>query len=511
MSDGRYWTHGLLVAACLLLVGASSETKGDPNALSRAARMGLIDEVERLLDEGTDPSATDAAGWTPLAAARVEGFDEVAALLLRNGAADAPWDPAGRIDVAISTYLDADTPGIAVLVSQHGEVVYEATVGSANLERRVPVTQATQFRIGSITKQFTATGILLLEQDGKLRVTDPLSKFIPDYPRGDDITLHHLLTHTSGIPGYTEKPGFFETVTAFTTTEELVESFKQDPLVFEPGTQWAYSNSGYTILGYIVELVSESSYGDFLRQRIFEPLGMRDTGVHPVGIASHREAKGYALTEEGPSLALNWDMSRAAGAGALYSTVRDLYRWNEVLFSQREGRQKLPPSPLSPATFARALERARLLPNPASPRAEPETTSYGHGWGIGRDRGLAVISHGGGLHGFTSSLARYREAEVTIVVLHNARPSTIDAGNLGRRIAQLYLWRDMEKRPAQRVDPAPDRARWPDFTGRYAYARMIQVVSLRNGQLHAQLTGQSEHEIFPARRDPSHPTGEGPE
>ncbi len=175
----------------------------------------------------------------------------------------------------------------------------------------------TKFRIGSITKQFTAAAILRLQEQGKLSVRDPLSKFIPDYPRGSEVTLHHLLTHTSGIHSYTGKPNFLETVSAYTTPEDLIKSFKNDPYDFDPGKKWLYNNSGYFLLGYIIEKVSGQSYGEFLKQQFFEPLGMKNTGVHHWSDILEHEAFGYAYEAGRFKKAQNWDMSRAGGAGAL--------------------------------------------------------------------------------------------------------------------------------------------------------------------------------------------------
>jgi CubicO group peptidase (beta-lactamase class C family) len=489
------------------------DARAEAETLSRASRFGLIDDVERLLAAGADPNQRDAQGLKPLSEARVEGFEDVATLLIQAGAIDAPWEPAKAIDAELHAKLGPRSPGMVVRVSRHGEIIYETAVGLANMASGTPATAATQFRIGSVTKQFTAVGILLLDQDGKLRVSDRLSKYFPDYPRGDDITLHHLLNHTSGIPSYTEKAGFFETVTVFTTTEELIESFKADPLNFEPGAKWEYCNSGYALLGNIIELVSGQSYGDFLHKRLFEPLGMLDTGVHPKGIDRAREALGYELSSSGAKPALDWDMSRAAGAGALYSTVVDIARWNEVLFADREisekaGAKPLPPSPLTPATLERALVQARVVITPGSPVALYGNSHYGYGWGIGHNRGLSTISHSGGLHGAMSLLAYYPHAGLSIAILHNAGPSTIAPMTLGNRIAQLYLWPEMEKRRPQRLDPAPDRSQWADIAGRYQFRSGIMAVSLRNGQLYAQLSRQQELPIFPARREPLDPASE---
>src|SRR5207237_1030940 len=216
--------------------------------------------------------------------------------------------------------------------AQGGKILFEKGYGLANLEHRVPITPQTKFRIGSISKQFTASAILKLCEQGTLRLDNKLSKFIPDFPRGDEVTIHHLLTHTSGIHRYTSKPDFMATVMMSVKTEDLINSFKNDPSDFAPGTKWSYNNSGYLLLGYIIEKVSGQTYEGFLGQNFFEPLAMNNTGVHHAIDVLEHEAHGYAYDDGKMKKALNWDMSRAGGAGALYSTVGDLFRWNEAVF-----------------------------------------------------------------------------------------------------------------------------------------------------------------------------------
>ena len=194
------------------------------------------------------------------------------------------------------------------------------------MEQHAAVTTKTIFRIGSITKQFTAAAILKLEERGKLDVNDKLSKYIPDFPRGDEVALHHLLTHTSGIPNYTEKPGFMLLVTNPIAIEDLIKSFKNDPYDFDPGTKWIYDNSGYVLLGYIVEKVSGETYEAFLRENFFQSLGMTNTGIYGSDLTKTHEALGYSYQDGKFNRAVKGDMSWLGGAGALCSTVEDLYR-----------------------------------------------------------------------------------------------------------------------------------------------------------------------------------------
>lgn len=170
--------------------------------------------------------------------------------------------------------------------------------GAAQTTDQVPISPQTKFRIGSVTKQFIAAAILKLQEGGKLSVNDPLTKFISDYPRGDEVTLHHLLTHTSGIKNYTSKPDFFEKVTEAVEPEDLIDSFKNDEFDFAPGEKWSYCNPGYFLLGHIVSKVSGQSLDAYLREAFFIPLGMKDSGIHRPDLELEHEASGYSYNGE---------------------------------------------------------------------------------------------------------------------------------------------------------------------------------------------------------------------
>jgi CubicO group peptidase (beta-lactamase class C family) len=291
----------------------------------------------------------------------------------------------------------------AVLVARDGQILFEKGYGLADIENHVPVTPATSFRIGSITKQFTTAAILKLQEQDKLSVADTLSKYIVSFPRGGEVTLHHLLTHTSGIHSYTNKPGFPSAVIHPAKPLEVIQSIEADPYDFGPGRQWLYDNSGYFLLGYIVETVSGESYGDFLRKSFFEPLEMSHTSVYRNDHPPEREALGYEPDSKASrryARAPDWDMTWAGGAGALSSTVEDLYRWNEAVFGGKV---------LAPASLQAAFTSGRI--------ADGSQTGYGYGWFVSTLRGEQMISHGGGLPGFQSSLLRLPRERFTVVVL----------------------------------------------------------------------------------------------
>ncbi len=441
-----------------------------------------------FLNRGLDVNSRGKAGVTAWLAARLRGDTEMAAFLASKGADTNVQKPSlERIaSAAFDEAVQGDTPGIAVLVAQNGKILFEKGYGFADVERHVPVTPETQFRIGSITKQFTAAAILKLQEQGKLSVHDTLSKYIPDFPRGNEVTLHHLLTHTSGIHSYTDKPGFLKSVTNTITTEDIIKSFKNDPYDFDPGKKWSYDNSGYLLLGYIIEKVSGQSYGEFLQGTFFKPLRMTHTGIHRKGVALEHEAMGYQYDGGKFVRALDWDMSWAGGAGALYSTVGDLFRWNEGIFTGKV---------LTEASLKSAFTPVKTEEN----KSDNSPDGYGYGWAVATLRGTKEISHGGGLNGFSSFLLRIPAENFTVVALANALPSSpaIQPGPMAHQAVEFCLGEKLPPRvapkPGQTISPVALDA----IAGRYDYGGPIMTVEREGSRLFAQLSGQPRAEIFP--------------
>jgi len=469
---------------CRLLGPESQATK-----LIAASRNGDLDAAKLLLDRGVDVNSRSPAGLTALQAAKLRGHKEMVAFLLGKGAdphAQLP-PPEKLVDALFNSVVKSDSAGAAVLVAQNGRVQFEKGYGLADLEKHVAATPETKFRIGSITKQFTAAAILKLQEEGKLSVNDKLSKFIPDYPRGDEVTIHHLLTHTSGIHSYTSKPEFLESVTAPAKAEEHIQSFKNDPYDFDPGKKWLYNNSGYFLLGYIIEKVSGESYGDFLRKKFFEPLAMKNTGVHSSTAVLEHEALGYQFENGKFKKALNWDMSKAGGAGALYSTVDDLHRWNEGVFNG-----KVLKEPTLKAAFTPVVTGD-------DDTAQPKESGYGYGWSIYKQRGLQEIAHGGGLNGFVSYLLRAPKKNLTVAVLANCSPSPpgVDPTGLAHDVAELYLGEKLPPIETPPIDMKVSPKAFDAVVGRYDYGMGILTVTKEGDKVFAQLTGQPKFEIFP--------------
>src|SRR5260370_18113752 len=289
----------------------------------------------------------------------------------------------------------------SVLVARGGEVLLSKGYGSANLEWNIPNSPATKFRLGSITKQFTAASTLLLEERGKLKTDDPVKKFMPDAPAAwDKVTIFHLLTHTSGIPSFTGFPDYASQEPFATTPEKLVARFRDKPLDFQPGEKWSYSNSGYVLLGYLLEKASGESYEKVVKGNIFGPLGMEDSGYDSNSAIIPRRAAGYARVKDQTENAGFIDMSIPFSAGALYSTTEDLLRWEQGLFG------------------GKVLSAASL-----QKMTTPFKREYACGLAVSMVKGHKLIEHGGGIEGFNTQLSYFPEDKLTVAVLGNLNGS----------------------------------------------------------------------------------------
>ena len=318
-----------------------------------------------------------------------------------TGADEVATKLQARMDAAVK---DDEFSGAAIVTKNHQPLLSEG-YGLANRELEVPNTPQTRFRLGSITKQFTAMAVLILQDKGKLNIGEPISKYLKrTTPAWEPITIRHLLNHTSGIPSYTSFPQMMSrTVRQVATVEEVIATFREKDLEFPPGDRFTYSNSAYILLGQIVERASGQDYEAFLREAIFQPLEMKDSGYDHNRTILPRRAAGYVKTPSGLENAPYIDMSWPYSAGALYSTVEDLARWDKALV---EGKM-----------VAAESHKAMFTPG---------KSDYGYGWFI-RDRdGHKEIGHGGGIHGFSTAIKRYPDDGVCVVVLSNVIPSRTD-------------------------------------------------------------------------------------
>jgi CubicO group peptidase (beta-lactamase class C family) len=362
----------------------------------------------------------------------------------------------------------------AVLAARDGKVVYAKGAGFANVELAMPNTPQTKFRVGSITKQFTAAAILLLQERGKLSVHNPVCKFFSDCPRAwKEITLHHLLAHTSGLPNYTDFPDYDAKMALPETNESLIARFKNLPLEFKPGRIHEYSNSGYILLGAIIENVSGESYENFLRRNIFAPLEMNDTGVDRNEVALPNRAAGYSLKDGKLVNAAYQEMSQAGGAGVLYSTVEDLFRWNEGLF----GGKVLQPKSLEAMTTTWAKD-------------------YGYGLVIQTDFHRKHFSHGGRISGFYNDIEYFPDDRVTVVVLRNLYDSDPPPRNVAFDLAAIVLSEKYEV-PRSHVEVKVDRKILDTYIGRYELEPNVFLTIARSATgLTVQQTGQRVVDLF---------------
>lgn len=318
----------------------------------------------------------------------------------------AAQDKATEIDALLTRYHDIGQFNGAVLVAENGAVIFKKGYGHANIEWDIANTPDTKFRIGSVTKQFTATLILQLVEEGKLSLDGNITDYLPDYPpaQGDQVTIHHLLTHTSGIPSYTGLPGFMQNQTRDPyPPDSLWTLFAGMDFEFEPGTQWRYNNSGYFLLGAIIEKVTGKPYDEVLRERILDPLGLDDTGYEHNQDVIPRFASGYSRSFDGYHRAAYLDTSVPYAAGMMYSTVEDLFRWDQALYTDQ--------------LFENPETKTKMF--------TPYMNNYGYGWAIQDipigDTGQTTkaIRHGGGIFGFSTDFVRLVDDKHVIVLMDN--------------------------------------------------------------------------------------------
>lgn len=322
--------------------------------------------------------------------------------IAQDGAAD-------RIDTFLANLVDQDLFSGSVLVARDGEILLSEGYGMANRDWDIANTADTKFRIGSITKQFTAMSILLLQEAGKLTIHDPICTYIEDCPEAwAEVTIEHLLTHTSGIPSLTDFPDYLQFSIVRTTPQATIQRFSDKPLDFQPGAEWYYSNSGYILLGYIIQEVSGQSYQNFLRDNIFEPLALTGTGYDDDRRIVKNRAVGY---ENSTRVASFIDMTVPYSAGSLYSTVGDLYTWIQALVNGEV---------VPEAALDDMWEASVPIPD------EPDVT-YAYGLISYTIENHAVIGHDGGINGFSATLAYFPDDKITIIALSN-----MEGSNLGQ-------------------------------------------------------------------------------
>src|SRR6201998_4784879 len=381
-------------------------------------------------------------------------------------------DSVPRMEQVVQSYVSSNRFMGSVLVARDKTIVLDKGYGFANLEWKVPNSPTTKFRLGSITKQFTSASIFLLEERGKLKLDDPVKKYMPDAPAAwDKVTIFSLLTHTSGIPSFTGFPDSDSTEAIPTTPEKLVTRFRCKPPEFQPGEKWNYSNSGYVLLGYLIEKISGQPYAQFVQENIFVPLGMKDSGYDSNSAIILHRASGYSPDAGGEVNAGYIDMSIPLSAGGLYSTSEDLLRWEQSLFG------------------GKLLSSASL-----QKMTTPFINDYACVLGLRTVKRLKRVEHGGGIEGFNTQLSYYPDEKLTIVVLGNLNGSS--PGEIASKLAALAHGEKVVL-PEERKEIVVPAKILAEYVGSYELRPdLLFVVTLEGGQLITQITGQPKVPIF---------------
>ncbi|MBE2207339.1 MAG: serine hydrolase [Saprospiraceae bacterium] len=389
-------------------------------------------------------------------------------------------DLNSKIDQLLSAQFPADGPGCTAIVAKGDQVLYRKAFGMAHLELDVPMKPEHVFRIGSITKQFTGAAILKLEEAGKLSVQDDITKYLPDYPtQGHKITIEHLLTHTSGIRSYTDMPEFGSVMRTDKSPEEFIAFFKDQPMDFAPGEKWQYNNSGYFLLGVIIEKVSGMPYDKYIEETFFKPLGMSHSHYgHNAPVFKNRVA-GYTLSNDGVVNCDLLSMDLPYAAGSLLSNVDNLYTWYRAVMSGKVLSKK-------------SMEKAHT----AYKLNDEKATQYGYGWFLGDVQGSPTIEHGGGINGFITASIYLPKEQVFVAVFSNNEGNSPDVA--ARKIAGLAIGKPYEW--TKILMPEQELAQ---YAGNFESedGSQMRSITFENGQLFSQRSGGTKFKIYPFAKD----------
>jgi len=337
-------------------------------------------------------------------------------------AASPAESPAPTIDSLFAAYSGKNVPGAAVMVIRDGAVLFKKSYGAASLGDHTASSTDTNYRLASVTKQFTAMCVMMLAARGQLSLDDPLTRFFPDFPEyGKEIKIRHLLTHTSGMQAYEDLMPAGTTV-PLKDKDVLRLLAAQDHTYFPPGSAYRYSNTGYAHLALIVETVAGMPFAEFLKKNIFDPVGMTGTVAYEKGVSTvPRRAYGYTQRKKIFEATDQSLTSSVLGDGGIYSSVEDLYKWDQALYSE-----KLVPAEMLKQAFTPAV------------LTSGNATTYGFGWETGTHRGLKTVRHSGHTVGFSTAISRFPEHRFTVILLTNR--ADVDTIALADRIADLFLF-----------------------------------------------------------------------
>jgi len=382
-----------------------------------------------------------------------------------------------KIDGYLSGIYKEDMPGAAVLVVKEGDVILRKGYGLADMELGVPVRPEMVFRIGSITKQFTAVGIMMLVEQGKVKLDDLITVYLKDYPLKDKkVTVRHLLNHTSGIRSYTSMPEFGELMRKDMSVNELINVFKNEPFDFEPGEKYLYNNSGYILLGAIIEKVSGRKYAEFIREHIFKKAGMDHSCYDDTVSVIKNRARGYAIMKNEVKNASYLSMSLPYAAGSLMSTVDDLYKWNRALNSGKL---------ISKKSLKQVYSRSKLN--------DGEEISYAFGF-INIDyHGHTEILHGGGINGFITQKSWFPEEDIFVTVLTNSTGHEFSPLFVSQWIGTLLLGKPYSEDKVKILS----EKELDEYVGVYRINKdEARIVTREGKKLFTQRTGGARQEAF---------------
>lgn len=344
----------------------------------------------------------------------------------------------------------------SMLIARQGEILVNEGFGLANVEHRVKNTPATRFRVGSITKAFTAMSIFILQEKGFLHSDDPMNKYIKDFPGTENVTLYHLLTNTSGIPDFIVFPDYWERMMRLPSSlDQIIQSIKEKDLRFTPGSRFEYSTSNFMLLTKIIEVVSGQKYEEFLAENILFPIDMYNTGIDDGRKIVPNLANGYSVWEDYIHTEFV-DMSIPSGGYGMYSTVEDLFKWDQALYTEKLVKQE-------------TLDKIFT----------PYLQDYGCGWAVQQNKHGRLACHFGDINGFTNDFLRYMDQKVTVIVLSNLGITPVM--HLSRTLAGIVLGEPVE------IPPLPDplgEVSYPDqIMGTYLAEEKEFEITVKNGSL----------------------------
>ncbi len=378
-----------------------------------------------------------------------------------------------NLEQAVTTFVNQEKFTGSVLVAKKGEIILHKGYGFKNAETREPNSLNTIYQIASLAKQFTAAVILKLQEEGKLSVQDKLSKYYPGYPNGEKITIHHLLSHTSGVYNYTDNKEFmFGDQSKPVTLDFMIKQFIDKPLAFEPGTKFSYSNSGYTLLGFIIEKITGQPYQKALESLILKPLKLRNSGYDFSLLKDNNKSIGYNQYSTGTyKAAIYVHPSILYTTGALYSTTTDLYNWHNALMG---------------TSFLSAESLRALYTTVAGP--------YGYGWQVDSLFGKKRVSHSGNVAGFKSNINRIPEDDVCVIVLSNSSSSQVGPMTM---ILMSILYDRPYQLPVERKSVKLSADLIKKYIGTYQFnPQLSMIITLENDKLYVQPTNQPKFEIL---------------